>query len=117
MNKNFLQALSEHKVVQPTPIEYRVYYDELGNIITASMIQHPDIALPYIVTTSEVYEDFLKYRVNLKTKKLEKVAVNLGLSVNLKKSDHGYPVVKNHAGLLLESDETYSDIEYYDTTN
>jgi hypothetical protein len=40
-----------------------------------------------------------------------------GFSVKLKKSNQGYAVVKNHAGILVENHEDYTDIEYYDTTD
>ena len=36
--------------------------------------------------------------------------------VQLVKSTKGFPVVKGHAGLLIE-DEEYTDIEYYARTN
>jgi hypothetical protein len=67
-----------------------------------------------VVTDKTTYNNYFKYRVNVSRKRLEKVAANPRLSVKLKKSDHGYAVVKNHAGLLIEPTDNYEDIEYYD---
>ena len=55
--------------------------------------------------------------LGLEKKKLIKVEVDLGIRVQLKKSNAGFKVVKNHAGLILESDETTENIEYYDSPN
>ena len=49
--------------------------------------------------------------------KLKKIDRNPGSSVQLTKSNSGYQVVKNHAGLILESGEIYVDTEYYDRIN
>jgi hypothetical protein len=114
--EEFNAAIASFGTIVPDPIEYRIHYDEFGNITMCSMQQHPKDT-NYVVTDKATYNNYFKYRVNVARKKLEKVATNLGLSVQLKKSDHGYAVVKNHAGLLLEKDEIYNDIEYYDSIN
>ena len=107
------QILATFPQIVAEPLEYRIHYDEVGNIIMCSMQQHPDNT-EYLVVDRETYNNYYKYYVNVKRKRLEKIAFNPGLSVKLKKSLHGYAVVKNHAGLILESNETYTDIEYYD---
>jgi hypothetical protein len=81
------------------------------------MRNHPENT-QYLIVDQEIYDNYFRYTVNVSRKRMEKVALDLGISVKLKKSDHGYAVVKHHAGLLLEKDEKYSgDIEYYDTSN
>ena len=45
--------------------------------------------------------------------KLKKIDRDSGYYVQLEKSDKGYCVVKNHAGLLVEPEETYITTEYY----
>jgi hypothetical protein len=71
----------------------------------------------YLVVDQKIYENYIYYRINVEKKKLEKVVFDPRISVKLKKSDSGYAVVKNHAGLIIESDEYYKDVEYYDSTN
>jgi len=98
------------------PLEYRFHYDEVGNIIMCSMQQHPENT-QYLIVDRETYYKYYDYYVNVSKKRIEKIDRNTGISVKLKKSDHGYAVVKNHAGLIIEADEEYLDIEYYDYDN
>ena len=114
--EEFNAAMASFGTIVPDPIEYRIHYDELGNITMCSMQQHPTNT-EYLVVDREIYDNYYRYYVNVKRKRLEKVALNIGIRVKLKKSDHGYAVVKNHAGLVLEKDEVYPDIEYYDTVD
>lgn len=114
--QEFLTALASFGEIIPDPIEYRLHYNEFGDITMCSMQNHPE-SEQYLVVDQEVYDNYTKYRVNVAQKKLEKVVFDPRISVKLKKSDSGYPVVKHHAGLIIESDETYNNVEYYDSTN
>lgn len=114
--EEFEQALKSFGEIIPEPIEYRIHYDDAGNITQCTMQQHPNTT-DYLVVDQETYNNYAKYRVNVIKKQLEKIAIDPGLSVKLKKSDSGYAVVKNHAGLIIESSEQFKDIEYYDTNN
>lgn len=114
--EEFEQALKSFGEIIPEPIEYRIHYDSAGNIIMCSMQQHPDNT-EYLIVDKETYDNYAKYRVNIAKKQLEKVANDPGVSVKLKRSDQGYCVVKNHAGIILEPNETYKTVEYYDTNN
>ena len=110
----FLKALELIEVKEPEPLEYRIHYDEDGNIYMCSMQQHP-ADTKYVVATREEYDHYYQYHVV--QGKLKLVDNNTGIRVQLKKSDNGYKVVKNHAGILIEPDEAYADTEYYDTNN
>jgi len=112
----FNAALASFGTIIPEPIEYRVHYDSTGRITLCTMQQHPTDT-EYLVVSKEIYDNASRYYVNLERKHLEKVALDLGISVKLKKNNQGYAVVKHHAGLLLEPNEEYLDIEYYDTIN
>ena len=106
-------SLIEEIVVEP--IEYRIHYDDTGNITMCTMQDHP-AETDYIVVSKEEYDNYYQYTVV--DAKLKKIDRNLGSSVQLKKSTTGYQVVKNHAGLILETGEAYTkDTEYYDRTN
>lgn len=111
------ELLKAFELIKPLPVlelEYRLHYDDQGNITMCTMQQHPD-ATQYIVVTKEEYHNYYRYRIE--NKKLKFVDTGSNYSVQLKKSDSGYLVVKNHAGLILEPDETFGDTEYYDTNN
>jgi len=97
------------------PAEYRLYYDEGGNIRWASVRNHPtDIEYDYIIVPKEVHEEHNKYRINLKTLKTELIPIDSGLHVMLVKSTKGYKVIKHHANLLLENEDNYQgETEYY----
>lgn len=114
--EEFLKALSGFDPIIPDPVEYRLHYNDLGDIIMCSYQNHPDNT-QYLIVDQETYNDYVKYRVNVAQKKLEKVVFDLGISVKLKRSSRGYTVVRNHAGLILESDEEYKDIEHYEAIN
>ena len=112
-NEEFLKALAmlaPPKELEPS--EYRIYYDEGGTITIASERQHPDVGT-YIIAPKEQWENHIKYRVNVVKKCMEKVVFDHGLSVQLRSSDQGYCVVKDHAGIILDVEETYKDVEYY----
>jgi 16S rRNA C1402 N4-methylase RsmH len=114
--EEFQKAYSSFPKIIEEPVEYRIHYDKTGKITMCSMRNHPENT-QYLVVDQESYDNYFRYTVNVSRQRLEKVALDLGISVKLKKSDHGYAVVKNHAGLLLEQHEDYIDVEYYDTPN
>ena len=114
--EEFLKALSNFDAIIPDPIEYRLHYNDMGDIIMCSYQNHPD-SRQYLIVDQEIYNDYVKYRVNVAQKKLEEVVFDLRISVKLKRSNRGYAVVRNHAGLILELDEKYKDVEHYEATN
>jgi hypothetical protein len=95
-------------------IEYRLHYNVLGEIISCSMIEHPDNT-QYLVVTKEEYDTYFQYRVV--DNKLKKIDRDAGYRVKLQKSVGGCCVVKDHASLVLEPNETYITTEYYDHRN
>ena len=100
-------------IVPPT-IEYRLYYNEDGTIVKGTMIVE-ETAEPYVVVTQSEYDRYFDYTVvNGKLKKIDR---DSGYRVQLEPSDHGFCVVKHHAGIVLEAGEEYKDIEYYAIRN
>lgn len=108
----FLKALDMLEVREPEPLEYRIHYDEDGNIYMCSMQQHP-VDTQYVIATREQYDHYYQYHVV--NGKLKLVDNNSGIHVKLKSSNQGYATVKNHAGIILEPGDDYVDKEYYDT--
>ena len=92
--------------------EYRLHYNELGIITLCSMINHPRDTT-YIVVSQDEYENYFRYTIV--DGRLKKIDNNPGYRVQLTSSTNGYVTVKKHAGLIIESTDTYQDIEYYDT--
>lgn len=93
--------------------EYRLYYNDAGEITHCSMIEHAEGT--YVVVDRPTYDNYFRYRVvNGELKKIESDAQH---RVKLHKANTGYAVVAGHAGLILEPGETYTEIEYYDRTD
>lgn len=96
-------------------IEYRLYYNEFGDITICTQIATDNYNGQYVVVTKEQYDRYFDYRiVNGILKKIDR---DPGYRVQLMTSTRGYPTVKGHAGLLLEPDEQCSNIEYYEPRN
>jgi hypothetical protein len=111
-DEEFLKALSEFPVIVEEPREYRLHYDDVtGGIYMCTMQNHPKDT-KYLVVDEKTYLEYYKYQV-IKGK-LKIIDNDPGYRVQLTRSDQGYAVVKNHAGILLE-DEIYDSIEHYAT--
>lgn len=109
----FLKAIAAIQPIILEPLEYRLYYNNLGNITSCSMQAHAPGN--YIVTDKDTYDNYFRYKVA--KGKLVKIEHDAAHCVRLIKSNSGYLVVKNNAAIILENNETYTDTEYYDRTN
>ena len=93
--------------------EYRIYYDEDGNITACAMVQHP-AGDTYIVVSRDEYENYFRYFVeNGKLVLLSSIKTPDHTSL-IVKSDTGIRVVAGQSNLVLEDDEQCLDVEYYD---
>lgn len=109
-----IKALQAMVVTEDPPIEYRLHYNAAGDIVMCSMQQHPE-SESYLVVTKEQYDLYHRYCVV--KGKLTLIEHDAGTRVALISSTSGFAVVKNNAALLLEDNETFNDIEYYDYRN
>jgi hypothetical protein len=93
-------------------IEYRIYYDEDGNITACAMVQHPP-GDNYIVVSRDEYENYFRYFIkNGKLVLLSSIKEQDYTSL-IVKSDTGIKVVVGQSNLVLEDDDQYLDVEYY----
>lgn len=111
--EEFIKALQSLQVAKDEPVEYRLYYDEAGGIISCSMQNHPNGN--YIVVTKDEYNRYFDYYVD--NGKLTKVDRSIKYNTLLKKSDKGFKTVKGNASLIVEGTETYTDTENYAANN
>lgn len=106
----FLKAWAELELLPEPEIEYRLHYNDAGDITMCSMSNHPENT-QYVVVSRAIYDSYYNYTIqDGKPKLVDKITTH---RVQLKRSSQGYAVVKDHAGILLEN-ETYKDVEYYD---
>ena len=114
-----LDALGLLEEPKPVVYEYRLYYNEEGYIhASASTVNDAEsygLTGEYLVVTREDFENHSKYRV--RNSKLVEIKSDSGLSTQLEKSDTGFEVAKNNAGILLEPGEEHSNTEHYDYKN
>jgi hypothetical protein len=108
----FEKALAMLKPTVEEVKEYRLHYNELGIITMCTMMNHP-ADTQYVVVSQDEYENYFRYTIV--DCRLKKIDNNPGYRVQLTSSITGYATVKKHAGLIIESTDTYQDIEYYDT--
>ena len=107
-----IKALAQLTNTPDPEIEYRLHYDDAGEIITCSMRDpHPDSSR-YLVVTKEQYDLYFRYRVV--NGKLQLIEHNTGVRRALIPSDGGFRVVAGNASLLVTEKENYQDTEYYD---
>jgi hypothetical protein len=107
------------RLLNPTvsaDIEYRLHYNDLGEIVSCTMQQHPD-STQYVIVDRDTYENYFRYRVNVDKKQLIKLDQDSKYRVKLKRSNSGFPTVAGHAGLVIEKDEVYNNVEYYEPNN
>ena len=110
-DSELIKALSQLTVTEDVTLEYRLHYNEVGDIIMCSMQQHPENE-HYVVVDRETYDRYFKYRVV--NGKLEPITYSNGVRASLIKGNKDFRVVKNHAALILDENEQYTDVEYYD---
>jgi hypothetical protein len=101
-------ALTEPTVTEQ--IEYRLYYDERGDIVSCSMQSHPAEG-SYVVVEKPIYDTYFLYRI--KNGQPVKIDFDNTYRVLLERSSTGFCVVRNHAGLVLEENEQAGETEFY----
>lgn len=104
-------------MLDPIPelkLEYRIHYNETGDIYLCTMQDHPENT-QYIVVSRDEYDNYFKYRVV--NGQLQRIELNSGYKSKLVSSDQGIAVVQGHAALLIEPNEQYTSIEYYEYRN
>lgn len=96
--------------------EYRAYYDEDGWVIGFSGSGFPD-SDNWIAIDRDLYIthnwQWLRVTNGVIVKQLPVYTYHFPLTI----SDKGVKIVKNHAGIVVEEGEEYTDIGYYDKRN
>lgn len=110
-----LAALAEQKNVDPI-IEYRLHYNDSGDIVSCSMRDpHPE-STQYIVVTKEQYDNYFRYKVV--NKQLQLIVHSIGVKNCLYRSlNAGFKVIAGHPAILVEENEVYQNVEYYEYRN
>ena len=110
----FLEAMKQFPTIVEEPAEYRFHYDDAGRITMCTARQHPENT-QYVVVDHETYDNYFRYYI--KDGKPKLVDIGNGFRVQLTSSNQGYAVVKQHAGLILEEGENWTEVEYYESNS
>jgi hypothetical protein len=97
--------------------EYRLYYHADGTIVGLWESDHPDGDNYIVLDDPGVFNSSNTLMIRVQNKKLVVLDPQALLKTRLKRSNQGFPVVRGHAAVIVEQDETYNQIEYYDRTN
>jgi hypothetical protein len=97
--------------------EYRLYYDEVGNIIGLWETGHPENNNFIVLDDPSVFYHNNTSLLKVKNKKLVVLDPQAPQRIRLQKGRSECRVVQGHAALLLEPNENFEKIEYYDRTN
>ena len=122
MNNNIwdevARLVAEYDAQRPRIIkEYRLYYHSDGTIIGLWESDHPKGNNYIVLDDPGLFNNSNTLRLRVQNKKLIVLDPRAPLKTRLQKSNTGFPVVQGHAALILEQNETYSEIEYYDRTD
>jgi hypothetical protein len=111
------RLVAEHDAQRPKIIkEYRLYYNSDGTIIGLWESGHPTGDNYIVLDDPGMFYSANTLLLRVQNKKLILLDPRVPTRTRLKKSTTGFPVVQNNAALILESNETYPEIEYYDRT-
>jgi len=97
--------------------EYRLYYNTDGTIVSLWESDHPEGNNYIVLDNPGVFYHTNTMLLRVRDKKLIVLDPRAPTRTRLKKSIVGFPVVKNNSALILEANETYTEVEYYDRTN
>jgi hypothetical protein len=112
------RLVAEYDAARPTIIkEYRLYYNADSTIIGLWENNHPEGDNYIVLEDPGVFHNSSTHLLRVQNKKLTVLDPMAPSKIRLKQSDQGFRVVKGHAALILEQDETYPEIEYYDRTD
>lgn len=113
-----VRLVAEHDALRPKIIkEYRLYHNEDGTIIGLWESDHPAGDNYIVLDDPGVFHSANTLLLRVQNKKLTVLDPQAPARIRLQKSNTGFRVVKSHAALILEVNEEYSEIEYYDRTN
>jgi hypothetical protein len=122
MNNNIwdevAQLVAAYDAQRPKIVkEYRLYYNTDGTIIGLWESGHPEGDNYIVLSDPGLFYSSNTLLLRVQNKKLIVIDPREPLRTRLKKSANGFKVVRGHAAVIVEQDETYLEIEYYDRTD
>lgn len=112
------RLVEEYNLARPKLTkEPRLYYRDDGTIIGLWDMDYPDGDNYIVLEKTDAFHNNNTHNLRVKNKKLILLDCRAPNKVKLAKSQIGIMVVKGHAALVVNENEFYKEIEYYDKTN
>jgi hypothetical protein len=114
--EEFIKAITSFKPIVVKE-EYRAYYDNDDKIMYLMANQFPDDNNNWIPITKVQYQTLECQWLWLEKGQLVERKLTYNHYFSLTLSTKGVKIVKNHAGIVVEPGEEYTDVGYYDKRN
>ena len=114
--EEFIKAITSFKPIVVKE-EYRAYYDGDNKIMYLMANQFPDDNNNWIPITKVQYQTLECQWLWLEKGQLVERKLTYNHYFSLTTSTKGVKIVKNHAGIVVEPGEEYTDVGYYDKRN
>jgi hypothetical protein len=114
--EEFIKAITSFEPIVVKE-EYRAYYDNDNKIMYLMANQFPDDNNNWIPITKVQYQTLECQWLWLEKDQLVERKPVYNHYFSLTPSTKGVKIVKNHAGIVVEQDEEYPDVGYYDKIN
>jgi hypothetical protein len=112
------RLVAEYDAARPKLVkEYRLYYNSDGTVIGLWESSHPEGDNYIVLDDPGLFHRSNTHMLRVQNKKLVALDPRAPMRTRLKKSNRGFTVVQGHAAVIVEQDETYSEVEYYDRTD
>jgi hypothetical protein len=114
--EEFIKAMDS---IEPVIVkeEYRAYHDNNNKIMYLMANQFPDDDINWVPITKTQYQTLECQWLWLEKGQIVERKPTYNHYFSLTPSTKGVKVVKNHAGIVVEPDEEYPDVGYYDKIN
>ena len=97
--------------------EYRVYHDDDGKVLYVAAHKFPDDNNNWVEISRSQYQTLECQWLWIENGQIVERKPTYTHYFSLTTSTKGVKIVKNHAGIVVESGEEYADIGYYDKRN
>ena len=119
MNQQELEFLKGLMSVEPIVVkeEYRAYYDDADKILYTAANDFPGNEDKWISITKIEYQTLECQWLWIEKGQIVERKPTYNHYFSLTTSTKGVKIVKNHAGIVVEQGEEYTDVGYYDKRN
>jgi len=113
--KEVFDLVAEYDANRPKFVkEFRLYYNADGTVVGLWENSFPETENYIVLDDPGVFFHTNTQLLRVKNNKLIVLDPKEPNRARLKKSDRGFLVVKGHAAVIVESNENYECVEYYD---